>query len=195
MLTGAPIRAVADRCRRPCHRERSEEPHTSPGPSIVGFGDFEYVNSTRKPQQWFQCGFSAEAGVDPLSDGRLSKGPGEREKARQIQDRRLVFVHPIARRCAHADAARTDRAVAGPPESGAHRLFEVIRARQARDQVGPISLKACVQRCSRNPGMHQSWQSGSMARAAAAVPMSAGCHPNFTSRSATTRFAPASLPQ
>ena len=28
------------------------------GPSIVGFGDFEYVNSTRKPQAWFQCGFS-----------------------------------------------------------------------------------------------------------------------------------------
>jgi hypothetical protein len=28
------------------------------GSSIVGFGDFEYVNSTRKPQTWFQCGFS-----------------------------------------------------------------------------------------------------------------------------------------
>ena len=28
------------------------------GPSIVGFGDFEYVNSTKKPQQWFVCGFS-----------------------------------------------------------------------------------------------------------------------------------------
>ena len=28
------------------------------GDSIVGFGDFEYVNSTRKPQTWFQCGFS-----------------------------------------------------------------------------------------------------------------------------------------
>ena len=28
------------------------------GPSIVGFGDFEYVNSTRKAQQWFLCGFS-----------------------------------------------------------------------------------------------------------------------------------------
>lgn len=28
------------------------------GDSIVGFGDFEYVNSTRKPQKWFQCGFS-----------------------------------------------------------------------------------------------------------------------------------------
>jgi hypothetical protein len=28
------------------------------GPSIVGFGDFEYVNSTRKPQAWFRCGFS-----------------------------------------------------------------------------------------------------------------------------------------
>jgi hypothetical protein len=28
------------------------------GPSIVGFGDMEYVNSTRKPQKWFRCGFS-----------------------------------------------------------------------------------------------------------------------------------------
>jgi hypothetical protein len=28
------------------------------GPSIVGFGDFEYVNSTKQPQTWFQCGFS-----------------------------------------------------------------------------------------------------------------------------------------
>ena len=28
------------------------------GPSIVGFGNYEYVNSTRKPQAWFQCGFS-----------------------------------------------------------------------------------------------------------------------------------------
>jgi hypothetical protein len=28
------------------------------GPSIVGFGDFEYVNSSKKPQTWFRCGFS-----------------------------------------------------------------------------------------------------------------------------------------
>ena len=28
------------------------------GDSIVGFGDYEYVNSTKKPQTWFQCGFS-----------------------------------------------------------------------------------------------------------------------------------------
>ncbi len=28
------------------------------GPSIVGFGDYAYVNSTKKPQPWFQCGFS-----------------------------------------------------------------------------------------------------------------------------------------
>lgn len=28
------------------------------GSSIVGFGDFEYINSTKKPQTWFQCGFS-----------------------------------------------------------------------------------------------------------------------------------------
>ena len=28
------------------------------GPSIVGFGKYEYVNSTKKPQPWFLCGFS-----------------------------------------------------------------------------------------------------------------------------------------
>ena len=28
------------------------------GDSIVGYGDYEYVNSTKKPQTWFQCGFS-----------------------------------------------------------------------------------------------------------------------------------------
>lgn len=28
------------------------------GPAIVGFGELEYVNSTRKPQKWFRCGFS-----------------------------------------------------------------------------------------------------------------------------------------
>ena len=28
------------------------------GPSIVGFGHYEYVNSTKKPQPWFLCGFS-----------------------------------------------------------------------------------------------------------------------------------------
>jgi hypothetical protein len=35
--------------------------HSKPamwGPSIVGFGKFEYVNSTKKPQSWFLCGFS-----------------------------------------------------------------------------------------------------------------------------------------
>ncbi len=57
------------------------------------------------------------------------------------------------------------------------------------------SLKAWLNRCSRKPGMHQSWQSGSIARAAMALPMSAGCQPNFSSSSATTRLASASLPQ
>ena len=28
------------------------------GPSIVGFGHYEYVNSTKKTQAWFLCGFS-----------------------------------------------------------------------------------------------------------------------------------------
>jgi hypothetical protein len=28
------------------------------GPSIVGFGHYTYVNSTKKPQAWFRCGFS-----------------------------------------------------------------------------------------------------------------------------------------
>ena len=28
------------------------------GPSIVGFGDFAYVNSAKEQHRWFQCGFS-----------------------------------------------------------------------------------------------------------------------------------------
>ncbi len=28
------------------------------GPSIIGFGDFAYVNSAKEQHQWFQCGFS-----------------------------------------------------------------------------------------------------------------------------------------
>ena len=28
------------------------------GTSIVGFGDFEYVNSAKQTNSWFQCGFS-----------------------------------------------------------------------------------------------------------------------------------------
>jgi len=28
------------------------------GPSIVGFGSYTYVNTTKKPQAWFRCGFS-----------------------------------------------------------------------------------------------------------------------------------------
>src|SRR5687768_4336072 len=28
------------------------------GPSIVGFGDFAYVNRAKEQHQWFQCGFS-----------------------------------------------------------------------------------------------------------------------------------------
>jgi hypothetical protein len=28
------------------------------GPSIIGFGDFKYVNSAKQRHQWFQCGFS-----------------------------------------------------------------------------------------------------------------------------------------
>lgn len=28
------------------------------GTSIVGFGDFEYVNSAKQTNAWFQCGFS-----------------------------------------------------------------------------------------------------------------------------------------
>jgi hypothetical protein len=28
------------------------------GPSIVGFGDFEYVDKAKQRHQWFQCGFS-----------------------------------------------------------------------------------------------------------------------------------------
>lgn len=28
------------------------------GSSIIGFGDFAYVNSAKQQQRWFQCGFS-----------------------------------------------------------------------------------------------------------------------------------------
>ena len=28
------------------------------GPSIVGFGKFEYVDRARETHEWFQCGFS-----------------------------------------------------------------------------------------------------------------------------------------
>ncbi len=43
--------------------------------------------------------------------------------------------------------------------------------------------------------MHQSMQSGSMARAASAWPMSAASHPNWFRMPLTVRFATASLPQ
>lgn len=28
------------------------------GPSIIGFGDFEYADSAKQRHRWFQCGFS-----------------------------------------------------------------------------------------------------------------------------------------
>ena len=43
---------------------------------------------------------------------------------------------------------------------------------------GLSSLKACDHSFRRNPGMHQRMHSGSMARAASTVPMSAVSHPN-----------------
>ena len=51
------------------------------GPSIVGFGDFEYVNSTRKPQAWFLCGFSPRKQALTLYlMGGYPKDPGTAKK-------------------------------------------------------------------------------------------------------------------
>jgi hypothetical protein len=58
----------------------------------------------------------------------------------------------------------------------------VLRPDFSRNRTGPIhrfsSLKACVQRFCRRPGMHQSMQSGSMARPASTLPMSSVSQPN-----------------
>jgi hypothetical protein len=67
--TGASVSAFIDsiddeRRRRDCKtiasmmRKATKAKPKMWGPSIVGFGDFEYVNSTKKPQRWFLCGFS-----------------------------------------------------------------------------------------------------------------------------------------
>jgi hypothetical protein len=68
-LTGASVSAFLDaipdeKRRKDCKAVASlmqKTTGTKPrmwGPSIVGFGDYEYVNSTRKSQRWFLCGFS-----------------------------------------------------------------------------------------------------------------------------------------
>ena len=57
------------------------------------------------------------------------------------------------------------------------------------------SLNACVQRSSRKPGMHHSTASGSMARAAAALPMSAPSQPNCSRILAVSARAAGSSPQ
>src|SRR5512137_1202719 len=56
-------------------------------------------------------------------------------------------------------------------------------------------LKACDQSFRRKPGMHQSMQSGSMARAASAFPMSETSQPNWSTMPEMIFFAPSSLPQ
>ena len=57
------------------------------------------------------------------------------------------------------------------------------------------SLNACVHEFCRKPGMHQRTTNGSIARAAAATPMSSGSHPNCSSTFRTSAFAAASSPQ
>jgi hypothetical protein len=67
--TGASVAQFLDgiddeRRRRDCRtiaammRKATRSHPTMWGPSIVGFGRYEYVNSTKKPQAWFLCGFS-----------------------------------------------------------------------------------------------------------------------------------------
>src|SRR5262245_50302457 len=58
---------------------------------------------------------------------------------------------------------------------GVHR-DELVSERLVHDYLS--SLNACTQSWRRNPGMHQRMQSGSMARAASAFPMSAVSQPN-----------------
>lgn len=56
------------------------------GPSIVGFGEFEYVNSTRKPQAWFQCGFSPrKAALTLYLMGGYPKDPAALEKIGKVK--------------------------------------------------------------------------------------------------------------
>ena len=39
-------------------REITGEPGSMWGPSIIGFGDFSYTNTTKKENKWFKTGFS-----------------------------------------------------------------------------------------------------------------------------------------
>eukprot|EP01139_Manchomonas_bermudensis_P025604 Amastigsp_a845902_10.p4 type:complete len:107 gc:universal Amastigsp_a845902_10:688-368(-) len=56
-------------------------------------------------------------------------------------------------------------------------------------------LKACAQSPRRNPGAHQSWHSGSIARAPWTAPMSHASQPTSARSPTTSALASASLPQ
>src|SRR5262245_7051018 len=91
------------------------------------------------------------------------------------------------------------------------RLFPLLRAvhfmgdspQQARPHAAVkvytpqalSSLKAWDQSLLRRPGIHQSMQSGSMARAASAFPMSAASKPKPSMTAAACFLAASSLPQ
>jgi len=65
-------------------------------------------------------------------------------------------------------------AIAGAQDTG--QRYE-LGPRFAR-QLSLSSLKACVHSLRKKPGIHHSMHSGSIARAASALPMSAVSHPN-----------------
>jgi hypothetical protein len=51
------------------------------GTSIVGFGDFEYVNSAKQTNSWFQCGFSPrKAALTLYLMGGYPKDPATAKK-------------------------------------------------------------------------------------------------------------------
>jgi hypothetical protein len=51
------------------------------GPSIVGFGDFAYVDKAKEQHQWFQCGFSPrKAALTLYLMGGYPKDPATAKK-------------------------------------------------------------------------------------------------------------------
>ncbi len=113
----------------------------------------------------------------------------------RVQLTRGLAVHdPVVNPCdvlgvaAYSPASRVQR-----PGSRVHGLWTLDAGLWTLDYLS--SLNACVHECSRNPGMHHNMQSGSMARAAVAVPMSQPSHPNWLMIVATACLADALFPQ
>lgn len=52
------------------------------GPSIVGFGDFAYLNRAKEQHQWFQCGFSPRK--QALTLYLMGGYPKDRETAKKL---------------------------------------------------------------------------------------------------------------